>query len=174
MHKFLGIIVMLFPYTIAFAIYCLFNGFLIDTLFDSNAYLLLFALLVFWLIAFICAIIIYFSSLRSKYDFEESCRLNMLIKIIPIPAYLFIFGFGIIFMATIFTFGISVILWVLDMMAIILSGIIGLATIAHGKKSNALSSKQALLHRILQFIFVADVFSAISLWHKAKLLNKSY
>ncbi len=173
MNKFLGAIVILFPYAIAFGIYCVFSGFLMDTVFDTNAYLLLFALGVFWLLALIATIILCFSIRHSKCDFEEKCRINMLIKTIPIPAYLFIFGFGMIFMLTIFTFGISIILWILDMMAIVLSGLIGLTAIRHGYKSSVLSSKQALLHGILQFVFIADIISSINLLHKAKLLNKS-
>ncbi|QQO10867.1 hypothetical protein [Breznakiella homolactica] len=91
----------------------------------------------------------------------------MKIKLIQIPAYVLIFLAGLLLLSTIFTMGISVVLMVLDIMAVFLSGLIGLAGVIRGFLEKKISKKASVIHGFLQFIFCADVISSIILYKKS-------
>lgn len=169
MKKFVPTVsIVLFPYAVAFVLYCIFSGFLMESVFQNNAYLCLLLLIIIWVIALICAVSICAVSLVRKWDFVELSRVNMLIKTISIPAYLFIFVFGLACMLTIFTFGISIVLLVLDAMAIVLSGLIGISAVKRSYDNKAISVKEMILYGILQFVFCVDVVVSIILFRKSK------
>lgn len=169
MKKFVPTVsIVLFPYAVAFVLYCIFSGFLMENIFQNNAYLCLLLLIIIWVIALICAVSICAVSLVRKWGFVELSRVNMLIKTISIPAYLFIFVFGLACMLTIFTFGISIVLMVLDAMAIVLSGLIGVSAVKRSYDNKAISVKEMILYGILQFVFCVDVVVSIILFRKSK------
>lgn len=169
MKKFVPTVsIVLFPYAVAFVLYCIFSGFLMESVFQDNAYLCLLLLIIIWVIALICAVSICAVSLVRKWDFVELSRVNMLIQTISIPAYLFIFVFGLACMLTIFTFGISIVLMVLDAMAIVLSGLIGISAVKRSYDNKAISVKEMILYGILQFVFCVDVVVSIILFRKSK------
>lgn len=163
----------LFPYAVAFVLYCIFSGFLMENIFQNNAYLCLILLVIIWAVALVCAVSTCAASLIRKWDFVELCRVNLLIKTISIPAYLFIFIFGIVCMLTIFTFAISVILMDLDVMSIILSGLIGISAVKRSYDNEAISAGEMVLYSILQFVFCADVIVSIIVFHKSKKKSKA-
>ena len=169
MKKFIpAITIVIFPYAIAFVLYCIFSGFLMESLFQNNVYLCLLALLVLWGTSLICSITICAVSIIRKWDFMELSRINMIIKIVLIPAYIVIFAVGTICMLTIFTYLISLVLMILDGMAIILSGIFGFSAIKRSYDNNAISLNEMVIHSFFQFIFCADVISSIIVYRKAK------
>lgn len=92
----------------------------------------------------------------------------MVIKLIHIPAYLLIFLFGIASFITIFTFAFSAVFVVLDCLTICLTGIIGLASVFRSVMEKKLSKTAGVVHGFLQFIFCADVISAIILYITVK------
>lgn len=162
------IFIILFPYLIGFLIYSLFNPVFMEFIFQNNIYLGLFYLFIFWSIALISAIIISGNSVSNKRDAVELAWVNMIIKLVQIPAYLFIFVVGLVCMITIFTFMISFFLMLLDCAAIILSGLIGVSAIKRSKEEGILSGKEMIFHGILQFIFCGDVVSSILVFRKVK------
>lgn len=169
MKKFVpAISIVLFPYAIAFVLYCICSGFLMDSVFQNTAYLCLLMLIIIWVVALICAVSICAVSLIRKWDFVELSRVNMLIKTISIPAYLVIFVIGAVFMLTVLTFAISVVLMILDMMAIILSGLIGISAVKRSYDNKAISKNKMILYGVLQFVFCADVVISIIVFRKSK------
>jgi len=94
--------------------------------------------------------------------------MNMVIKLVHIPAYVAIFILGFAFLLTIFTFVFSIFLFILDVMTIFLTGVIGLSGVIRGYFEKKLSMKSAVIHGILQFVFCVDVISAIIVYRKAK------
>lgn len=169
MRKFLpAISIVLFPYAIVFMMYCIFSGFLMEDVFQNNSYLCLLILILIWVVALVCAVSICTVSLIKKWDFVELSRVNMLIKTISIPAYVAIFVIGVVCMLTIFTFAISVALMILDVMAILLSGLIGLSAVKRCCDGKVLSTKQTILYCVLQFVFCADVVASIIVYRKTK------
>lgn len=150
----------------------MFSGFLMHSVFQSNGFLLLLAVLLFWVVSLGCAVATCVMSLARKWDSYELARANMILKLIPVPAYILIFLIGCAFLITIFTFAISVILMLLDGMAIVLSGLIGVAAVKRNHSDKILSTKEMVVHGILQFVFCADVVSAIVVFYKARRAKK--
>lgn len=174
MKKFVpALSIVLFPYAVAFVLYCIFSGFLMENIFQNNAYLCLLILGILWIVAFICAVLTCAVSLIRKWDFVELCRINMLIKTISIPAYLFNFIFGTMCMITIFTFAISVILLVLETLSIVLSGVIGISAVRRSYDNKAISAGETFLYGILQFVFCVDVITSIIVFRKSKKKAKA-
>lgn len=162
------ILVVAYPYMIAFAIYCIFSGFLMESVFQNDAYLLLLYIFVFWVAGLICAISFLSVSLIKKWDACELSKANMIVKLVQIPAYVLIFLVGLICLFTIFTFAISILFMILDGMSILLSGMIGLAAVIRNRSDHTLTKTSSFVHGILQFMFCADVVSAIIIFVKAK------
>lgn len=167
-----SILTALFPYSVLFALYCMFSGFLMHSGFQNNGFLLLLAVILFWVVSLGGAVATCVMSLTQKWDSYELARANMILKLIPVPAYILIFLIGCAFLITIFTFAISIILMLLDGMAIALSGLVGVAAVKRNHSDGILSTGEMVAHGILQFVFCADVVSAIVVFCKAKRAKK--
>lgn len=98
------------------------------------------------------------SSYMCNQAYSEMRILSM--KHLPyIPIAIFVVGLASLL--TIFTAGISIVLWLLDVFTIIISGTIGLSGIIRALREHRLTGKEALIHGLLQFVFCADVISSI-------------
>jgi len=139
-----------------------------EPVFSNNGLLLIAALLVLYIAALICSLSIFIKSLVTKRNARELLRLNLVIKLVHIPAYVIIFILGLAFMITIFTFAISIVLMILDVMTIFLSGLIGLSGVIRGYSEEKISMKSATIHGILQFVFCLDVISAVIVYRRVK------
>lgn len=116
----------------------------------------------FWLIGLAGAAALLL--LRKKWDGRELALASMLVKLIQIPAYLFWFVMGVL----LFLFMGPVLAFVIDVMAIILTGLVGLAAVLRCRKEGRLTKGQAALFGILQFFFCVDIVAAIILYLKTK------
>ena len=160
--------IILFPYAVGFLISSIFQPVLMEHIFHNNIYLGVLYLFGLWLIAFISAVIICIWNMVNKKNAVESARMNMIIKLVQIPAYLFIFATGLVCMITIFTMGISFVLMLLDCASILLSGLVGVSAVKRNHDVGILSGNEMILHGILQFIFFADIISSIMVFRKSK------
>ena len=168
-RNFLLVPVVVFPYLILFAIVCIFSGYFMDSLFQNNALLLLFALLIFYIVALACTVVSFITGIAKKKSGLALFRASMIIKLLHIPSYVLIFIIGLLCLITIFTFAITIVLMILDCMTIFLTGLIGLCGIIRSFKENKLSKNEAIIHGVLQFVFCADVISSIMVYKKTKI-----
>lgn len=120
------------------------------------------AVLWFWLAALAGAIALLFT--RRDWDARQLARAGMWVKLLQIPAYALWFMVG----AVMFIFMGPLLAFLVDAMTIILSGLVGLGAVLRSKKEGILTVSQAVVHGILQFVFCADVVSAIILYRKTK------
>ena len=139
-----------------------------ENIFQDNVLFVLLFLIILYAVALICTTVLFITIIAKKWDSREALRINMLIKLIQVPAYLIIFIIGLACLLTIFTLGFSIILFILDIMTIFLTGLIGVAGIKRAHVENKLSTKAATKYGISQFIFCADVISAILVYRKVK------
>lgn len=160
--------IILFPYFVAFALICIFTGTFMNTVFNNNIFMLLAALFLLYFVALACAIYVFIRGLTKKQDAHEILRINMLIKLVHIPAYLLIFVVGVICTITIFTIVITVLLMILDVMTIVLSGLVGLSGVIVSFKEKKISAGRAVLHGMLQFVYCGDIISSIVLFRTVK------
>lgn len=103
-----------------------------------------------------------------KYSAAGLPFINLLVKLIHIPAYLLIFALGLLCMITIFTMGFSLFFVFFDCLTICLSGMLGVLAVWTLYRSGKCTGPFLILHGILQFIFVADVISAVIIYRRAK------
>lgn len=101
---------------------------------------------------------------RSRWKGRELALAGMLIKLVQIPAYVLWFAVGMMF----FLFMGPVLAFFVDMQTILLSGLVGLAAVLRCKAEGKLERKAVVIHGILQFIFCADVFSAVWVYRKSR------
>ena len=88
----------------------------------------------------------------------------MIVKLIQIPAYLTIFVLGALFLITIFTYAITIILFLIDCVTLFLSGLLTISSVINASRSQLITKRDAVIFSILQFFFVSDVFSSIILF----------
>lgn len=115
-----------------------------------------------WFVCLAGAAVVYLT--RNRWTGRELALANLIIKLIHIPAYVLWFAVGI---ATLLLLG-PVIAFVMDVMAIALSGIVGLAAVLNCRKEGLWALEKAGLYGILQFVFCADVFCAVWIYHKSR------
>ena len=167
-----------FPYLVLITFIFIVTGVFANTVFQNNIIIVLILLIVFYIIALACSVVFFMKNLLNKTNPKNILRINMIIKLLQIPAYILIFLFGLLNLITIFTAAITIVLMFLDGMAIFLTGLIGLCGIIRGFLEGKLSKKTAVIHGLLQFIFCADVISCIIVYKKVKnneaILNNTH
>lgn len=169
-----NILILFFPYLIALSILCIFTeigGKIIERVFQNNGLILLAILIVIYIIALICSIVNFFKNIISVKNAQEILYTNMIIKLVQIPAYVFIFFVGLMGLFTIFTMAISIVLLVLDSLTIFLTGLIGLSGIIKGCSEHKISKKESIFHGMFQFIFCLDIISCIWLYKRVEKLS---
>ena len=94
----------------------------------------------------------------------------VLIKLLQIPAFVYIYllGLGGMMVFLVGGFVAIVLLFIMDCIAVAQSGALMLACAVRAQKENRISKKEAIAYAICSFIFVVDVVSCIMLYRKIK------
>ncbi|MBQ8541275.1 MAG: hypothetical protein IJ435_07355 [Clostridia bacterium] len=154
----------LFPYVIVLAMFALFNDAIMINIFQSNAFLLIGSVLLWWGVSLISLLITMVIATQRKWDSCELAKVNMILKTAQIPAYVIIFLAGLLCMITVFTLPGTILLMLFDCLAIILSGIFAAYGAIRCYKEKSINKKQCIILAIGQFIFCVDVVCAIVLF----------
>ena len=122
-------------------------------------------LLLFWLLGLVGAALTFWQSLRGKWEGRKLALASMLIKLFHIQNYITLFlGAMLLFAIPM----VPVLIWVVDVMTIILSGLVGLAAVLRCRGEGRLTNRAALVNGMLQFVFCADIISAIWVYRNTK------
>lgn len=119
-------------------------------------------------IGLICAVVILTLSATRRWAAREAALLSMAVKLAQIPTYLVFFWVGLSGIVMVQFAAVTMIVWVVDLFTIGISGLAGLAAVLRCRAEGRLATKTAVLNGILQFVFCADVFSAVWVYHKSK------
>lgn len=170
---FLLIPITLMPYVLLFLVYSVFiDHYIIDALFGIYAlYGLLLVLLVSVLAAFVCTLIFTVLSIKKENNSRRLAFANMLIKIIHMPAYIITFVLGILFFTTVFTFAFSFLFVLFNLAAIFMTGLIGVAANSVEHRNGDTGKLFVSINSILQFVYCADVVSAIMVFIRSRKQN---
>ena len=162
---------LLFPYLILFALICIFTNTLMETVFQNNGLYVILLLIFMYIIALVSSIVFCVINVLTKVNSQELLYINMIVKLIQIPAYILIFIFGLLCLFLIFTVGISLVLMIFDGLAIFLTGIIGVAGIIRCLIEKKITIKTAVIYGILQFVFCIDLIASVKIYRKIKKVN---
>ena len=101
-------------------------------------------------------------TLKGKYTAYEAAKINLLVKGIQVPAYIFHFVIGMMGMVM-SVWGIGLILFavVVDLITILLTGINSIGCSIRMRKENILTTRAAVLMGIGCFIYCADLVIAV-------------
>ena len=135
-------------------------------IFQNNGLLLLAFFAVFALLSILLSVLCFVMSLRQQWDPISLAKTAMIVKLIQIPAYLIVFVIGVLMILSIFTFAFSVLLWVMDCVTLVLTGMLSVAAAIIGNRKQLLSNKETIMFSLLQLVFVADVVATIVLYRK--------
>ena len=165
--------VMFYPYIymICLVMYC-FICFQIDDSSEVQAtgiVILLIIAIVCNLYALIVVVVNLIMAVKGNYNAIELVKMNMIIKLVHIPAYIIHFLLGMLgLLASVW--GIGFILWAItiDLVTIGLTGMVGVSASVCCKKEGILSKSMSWLYAFSSFIYCVDVISAIVFFVKVK------
>ena len=114
-----------------------------------------------------------------KYGREEAislARIQMIVRVAQIPAFVIIFIAGVIGVLTIFTIGISLALAFFDLISIIVTGICSVGVYSVLAKTGLITDKERIKYSLASFIYFADVATAISCYEnfEHEIHNENY
>lgn len=170
----LAILVIIFPYSIPLVVYFISSETLMDTVFHYNVFYCIIFILILGLIALIASISICVLGYLKKWTQNDMALINMIIKLAQIPAYIAIFILGFIFLLTIFTYGFVIAFIIFDILAILISGLIGVTATVKNYSHGNLTKIECIIYSISQFVFCIDIVSAIILYRKSKIKLSKY
>lgn len=116
----------------------------------------------FSLLTLMCAVLSIVYTLRGKYSACDAAKMNLIVKAIHIPAYIFHF--------IIFIYGVLIGIWgiafvmialIVDLLTISLTGINAISCAIGLKKQGLISSKKAIIGVWASFVFCLDFIVAI-------------
>ena len=122
-------------------------------------------LLIFWVLGLIGAGCTLWLAFRGRWEGRKLAFCSMVIKLVQIPNYVALFLLGGL---TIAFAAVAAMVWLVDVMTIFLSGLLGLGAVLRCRAEGRLTNKAAIVNGILQFVFCADVFSAIWVYRNTK------
>ena len=122
----------------------------------------------FWLLDLACAVVVFWQAVRGKWEGRSLALANMTVKLLHIGHYVTMFLFAISGALLLFLFPmLAAIAFVVDVMTITLSGIVGLSGVVRCRMEGRLTTGAAIVNGILQFMFCVDVFSAVWVFYKS-------
>ncbi len=174
---FLMIPLMIFPY--AYLLWMLSMYFTSETLkiafgendAASNVWLgvaVVYVIYVLFIVFYNCTV-----SARGKYTAYESAKINLFVKGIQVPAYIFHFILGMMgFVMSVWGIGIIMVVVIVDLVTIILTGISSIGCTIRMKKEKVLNGPLSILLGIGCFLYVVDVAVAFVYFFKARKHSK--
>ncbi len=168
----------IFPYIILFALDSTFSltitplfRYIIENVFGGNALLLLLTLVIICLIACVLSAIHFIICLKQGNNALKIAKTAMIIKLIQIPAYLFIFFASALFIFSLFSIPIAIVLLIFNYTILVLTSLITISSIINSVKQGIFEVKEVVFVALLQFVFCADVFATIIYYN---MLKKRY
>lgn len=137
------------------------TAFIWQHFFHNNIFVPLSFLLVFGTVMYIINILFFLKARNRTWSSLALARTNLIVKLIQIPAYLLIFGMGLLCMVMIFTIGISFVLMLLDAFALGMTGLFAVTVFYILRKEKKITGKMQTFYSLTSFLFCVDVIIAI-------------
>lgn len=144
-----------------------------ESVLGNDVYRPLGFVLLFELVMFVLTLGYTIRVLRKGYTYSsiealDLAKTQMIMRLVQIPAYVLVFFMGVMGMFLIFTIGISLALFLFDIISITVTGIASVAVYSILADLKMISKKQQLLYSIGGFIYVLDVIAAFLCYKKVK------
>lgn len=166
MKKYLFLIAgALLPYVLLAAIAIIYAGVLPTNISDTPSGFVIIALfLVYCYAAFMLNTAFVALCVTQGWNGRQTAKVNMIIKLAQVPAYVAIFVLGVLCFMTILTFMLSMFFILFDCFSVFLSGITGAAAAFRRCRESRTNLLLWFVLGALQFIFIADVICSVILF----------
>lgn len=169
MKKYLSIIpLILYPYAyLIWIIGLIITGLTFEEIVGMELIMDIFGVIFILYNVYIVFIIIFnfVQALRGKYSAYELVKINLLVKGLQIPAYIFHFVLGLVgLVMSVWGIGFIILAIVIDFITIALTGLNALGCAIRIKKENKVSTIVSVVFGIASFVFCIDVILAIVLY----------
>jgi len=114
--------------------------------------------------AVLCNLIYVITGLNQPDAAEKMTRANMIVLLIQIPGYIINFFFAAVFMLTIFTVAVSLLLSFFNIVCILVTGILGAGMVMGAVKDGKMPVRTAFFTSIFNYIYFVDAVYAIVLF----------
>ena len=169
---FLMIPLMLFPYAyLIWMIYMYFSSGVMDKIFGYQTAAYIWLCIAALYLIYIIFIVFYNTivSARGTYSAYQAAQINLLVKGVQVPAYIFHLVLGMMgSVMSVWGIGIIMVAVVVDLITILLTGISSIGCSIRMKKEKVLNTPVSILMGIGCFIYCADVVIAIVYFTMAK------
>ncbi len=119
-------------------------------------------------ITLICLVIAIINSIKAGkncYGIYYPTRMNLIIKLVQIPAYTINFILGLIgLFMSIWGIGVLALVLIVDFLSIVLSGVNNIGTCVNLLKNKIITKGWAVIFSIFSFVYVVDVFIAVGIF----------
>ena len=176
MIKRLIILDSVFAYLIAVLLCLIFSqnaAWLFENIFDNNVYVPLAFILVYEFVVFVLTLIYTVKILKGNDYYSESeaidlAKLQMIMRLVQIPAYAVIFFVGVIGTMLIFMILLSMALYILDVISIAVTGLSSVPVYYILEDAGLISKKRRIIYTICGFLFGMDVIVACLCYIQSK------
>ena len=166
------LMVILFPYLIVIlpVLSHFTGGHLANIVFAGEGAVMLALWFFLYVIALVCSLITLIVCLVTKQNSQEMLHTVMVVKLTHLPAYIAIFIATLIFTYLDISSGsvFTGIFLSVGFMIAFASGLIGIGGLIRGCHEKRISISTAIIHGILQFVFLADIISSVFVCRKVK------
>lgn len=159
-----SLLVLAFPYAVMYWLYAAYTNSLPE---NWTIVQILGCIIAAWLLGLVGALSLTMLNALPSVNAYTVAKQNMLIKLLQIPAYIFLFVIGSLCTMIIFTWGVTIVIVATDALAIALTGVAGVSAVAKCGNDGAISLGAAAWLSISQFLYIVDVICAIALFVKA-------
>ena len=170
--------ILLLPYLALFTLATVFLStkiaffrYIMESVFGSNALYLIATFILCCIITMVLCIICFALSIYKKWDALSLAKTVMIIKLVQLPAYVLIFVLGVLLTITVFTYPISIGLFLFDCLSLFLTGVLAVSAVINSLIQGAFKLRNVLWIIVLQFVFCADLVSSIIFYVKLKKIN---
>lgn len=133
-----------------------------SSMFNNNAYTCILFIALWWVVSLAC-------TLLTCVLFNNLSKVDLIMKLSQIPAYIALLLIIFACLFTIFTFLISFLLMILLCSSVFLSGIPGIFSAKKLYDTGKISKDKFALYSILQLLAIANVISTIMLYKSFKI-----
>ena len=167
--------ILLLPYFALFALATIFFStkltffrLIMESVFHSNALLLIAALMIYCLVAIAVSVVCLVMGIRKKWDALLMAKTAMIVKLAQVPAYIVIFILGVMLAITIITIPFAIMLFFVDCLSLVLTGLLVIASVIITIRQGVLKPKDVRWVTLLQFVFCADVVASVVFYLKLR------
>lgn len=128
---------------------------------------------IFFVLSAILTIVTLVVALLNKWEAKGLLKAAMIGKLIQIPAYIIFFIIGFILMVSIFTYFLTIFVFLIDCVFLFFSSLITVAGLLRGVFEKKITLLQGVIYAILSFFFCIDVVVSIVVFCKVRKVEKT-